>query len=338
MPTCFFRIAAAVLLLTAQLAHSQPKSQLRPYTKSLSATTRIETSVDEFVLWVDKTKWIQYKTGTDGVLEFSNLKSGNIGIKVIPESVSVANLRDAVLTNFKNTAPNAKITVEQQRIVNGRQILALQIVATIGGLPVKYLVYCHTGSSGTIQVVGWMVGSAIRDNSEDITEFLNGLEIADDDASGILKVNSAVTVMYDPKKWKEQDCDHPESDVPTSSYSCTFKPSSGDDDEKVGVVVVTSRMVLPVDYWSKQLLSSLGEVADDAKSKILLKKTLRINGVKVSLVKLTLSGDGESYTVFCYFYSGKAGCVMAMSLVEVSLLSKYEKDLMDFLNGLLISE
>jgi hypothetical protein len=48
--------------------------------------------------------------------------------------------------------------------------------------------------------------------------------------------------------------------------------------------------------------------------------------------------DAYRGIIFGYYYSGKAGTVQVYTVTETSLLPKYEKDFMDFLNGLLVSE
>lgn len=343
MPTWFFRIAAAILLLTAPLAHSQqaptkltgvaPSSQLRSYTKSPSAKKRIETSVGDFALWVDEAKWKQDKSDTAGVLEFSNLNGGVI-VKVIAEDTGIATegLRELVLTNARNAAPNAKITFEENRIVNGRQVLALQMAATVKGIPVKYFGYYHGGTSGTVQVIGVLVGSAFSDNNiEGVTEFLNGLEISDEDLPptgilypGLLRFNSKISVKYDPNKWDQQEVG------PDDPEDLHF----ADDDAKAEIVA--ENISIPMDAFPKFVLSNAQDV--DQHAKLISKKICRVNGVKVWFLKLTYQENTTPTIAFAYCYSGKAGTVQVVMSVEKSLLSKYEKDFMEFLNGLLVSE
>jgi len=358
MPARFFRLSAAILLLTGPWAYSQqaPKqptdaafsTQLRSYTKSPSAKKRIEASVGDFALWVDETKWTQDKVDTAGVLEFSNVNKGGLGVRIITEDngVPLDRLREFVLANFKRASNKAKITLEEKRLVNGRQVLALQIAATVKGIPVAYFGYYYGGSSGTIQVIGFMIGAAISpDSIEDLTQFLNGLEISDEDLPptgilfpGLLRFNSAITIKYDPEKWELQE-------DATDPGRFTIKSSSGDDDDGAGVVMM-DRTVLPIDLLPRFVLANLQTV--DAKAKVMSKNIRRVNGAKGWFLKIAFEGDDSGpgkpvgakirWIVFCYCYSGKVGTVQIQMVAKASSLPKHEKDLMEFLNGLLVSE
>src|SRR5260370_1697454 len=100
------RIVAATLL-TASLAFSEarlssigttPSPQLRSYTKTPAAKTRIKTSVDEFALWIDETKWRQEKSDTPAMLIFSHV-NGEVGALIISGGVCMPTtvLRDHIL-------------------------------------------------------------------------------------------------------------------------------------------------------------------------------------------------------------------------------------------------
>ncbi len=346
-----FRVAVCVLVLAVAPAHSQQapdnsaalaaSSRLPSYTKDPTAKKRIETSVGDFALWVDEAKWKQDKAESDGVLEFSNVSRGGVGVKVIVEDTGVplGRLRDLVLANFRSAAEKIKVTFEEKRIVNGRRVLALQVAATVKGLPAKYWGYYYGGSSGTIQVMGWMIGTAARNEDiEELTRFLNGLEISDEDLPatgilfpGLLSLNASTTIKYDAKKW-EQD----ETNDDSHNARFTFKPASGDDDDKVGVIVLADRTELPDNALPKFVLSNFRD--SDPKAKIVYKKRSRINGARLWYLKITMVAEDETGIVFSYCLTGKAGTVQVYGIVETKLLPKYEKDLMEFLNGLLVSD
>ena len=345
------RVAAYMLLIAASPIHSQPSSsksvavlppaRLTSYTKDPAAKKKVQTSVDDFVLWVDDTKWRQNATEPEGGLTFANVTKGGFLVKAIVEDTGapLSRLRELALTNFKKKGEKVKVVSEEKRIVNGRPVLALQVVATVSGLPVKYFGYYYGGSSGSIQLIGMMLGAAItNDNLEELTKFLNGLEVSDEDLpatgilySGLVSVTRSISVKYDSEKWESDESHDGDDDV-----KFTFKPSSGDDDDKIGVAALGDRTEVPIDALPKFVLSNFRET--DPKAKIVSKKRCRVNGTTVWFLKITMTSDDEAGTVYCYCYSGKAGTVQVYGIVATSLLHKYEKDLMEFLNGLLISE
>ena len=58
-----------------------------------------------------------------------------------------------------------------------------------------------------------------------------------------------------------------------------------------------------------------------------------MNGTQVWFVKLDM-GDGE--ILWGYYYSDEGGTVEAEIFADKAFYSEYEKDLMDFINGLRI--
>jgi hypothetical protein len=164
---------------------------------------------------VDVTKWKQEKSDTPGLLTFSHV-NGEVGAAVISDRIGVRTdvLRDLALKIAKRGDPNARITFEEKRIVNGRQVLTVEISTTIEGVPAKTLGYYHGGSSGNIQVIGLIPETVFTKNIGEVTEFLNGLEISDQELptsasregmsnQETLSVNSQVSIKYDPKKWRQ---------------------------------------------------------------------------------------------------------------------------------------
>ncbi len=159
----------------------QPPPQSRAYYKSPSAHKPIKTAIGDFVIWVDETQWTCKPEKTDA-LRFLHAH-GDAGARVITTrpGIPTDRLKDVALANARKIDPNAKIVFEEKRLVNGREVLALQIAATAKGIPFRYFGYYHGGTSGAIQMVAYTVESAFSDSLETFTDFLNGLEILDKD-------------------------------------------------------------------------------------------------------------------------------------------------------------
>ena len=183
-----FRIVVATLL-TAAVAYSQagPSNpgtssapQVRSYTKAPAAKTRIKTSVDDFVLWIDETKWKLEKSDNPHQLIFSHVNGEALAlVSSYRIGMTTTALRDSILNAQKNEDPNVQINLEEKRTVNGRQVLAIQVSTTEKGVPIRYFGYYHGGSSGIISVVGRTAETLFSKNRGAVTEFLNGLEISD---------------------------------------------------------------------------------------------------------------------------------------------------------------
>jgi hypothetical protein len=239
-------VVAVATILTASLAYSHAgtsrigttsSSQLRSYTKALTAKTRIKTSVEEFVFWMDEAKWKQEKSDNPHLLKFSYVNS-DIGAVIISGRIGIPTtvLRDKVLKSGQETDPSAQITFEEKRIVNGQQVLVIEISTTMEGELYKFLGYFHGGASGSIAVIGIVPETLFTKNKGDLTEFLNGLEIAEQELRTSasrevisnkenLSVNPKVRIEYDPQKWKQAKS--------TEVATFLFTHSSGDGYVKI---------------------------------------------------------------------------------------------------------
>lgn len=338
------RIVAATLL-TVSLAYSQagPSSlganhppQLRSYTKPPAAKTRIKTSVEDYVLWIDETKWKEDKSDTPGMLRFSHV-NGEAFAVVVTDHIGIPTdvIRDVVLQSAKRVDPNARITSEDKRIVNGRQVLAVEMSFTLEGVPVKMLGYYHGGSSGNVHVIGILPETAFSKNIGEVTEFLNGIEISDQEVpssasreampkAGLLLLNSRMSVKYDPNKWKQQRVD--------AVGHFTFTHSSGDG----YAMVIAERISAPIDSLPDIVLSTIQ--SKDPNAAIVFKEKRKVNGTDVWFMKLETELNGIPLVYCGYYYGGKGGTVQVVAFTGKSLFSEFEKDFMDFLNGLSISE
>ena len=339
-----FRIVAATFL-TASLAFSEagpssigttPSPQLRSYAKTPAAKTRIKTSVDDFALWIDETKWKQEKSDTPGLLTFLHV-NGEVGALIISGRIGMPTtvLRDNVLKRGRENDPNAQITFEENRTVNGRQVLALEISTTMEGESYKFLGYYYGGASGSIAVIGMIPETVYTKNIGEVSEFLNGLEISDQELpssanrevipnQGSLSVNSKVRIEYDPQKWRRTRTNQIATFI--------FTHTSGDG----YVRVMSERLSAPFDSLPDIVLSNLQ--SEDPNARIMFKEKRRVNGADVWFLKMDAEINKVPLVLCGYYYSGKSGTVQVVTITGKSLFSEFEKDFMDFLNGLWISE
>lgn len=171
-----------VRFVASSATTSKPSQSISIHVKSSSATKRLPTPFGKFAMWIDPEKWTTVESQETGVLTFEN-RSGDGYAKIITEKSSLPNdvLKGAVLGRMRKTDPNAEIVLEESRNVNGHTVLVLRIDATVQRVAVSYYGYFHGGTSGTIQVLTYTTKSLFDESSAGFTEFLNGLEIMDDD-------------------------------------------------------------------------------------------------------------------------------------------------------------
>ena len=86
-------------------------------------------------------------------------------------------LKNLALTNAKNAAPDAHITLDEKRRVNGVDVTVLQIKGTIQGIPFIYYGYYYAGKDGCIQILNYTAQNLFDDYKADFLDFLNGFTV-----------------------------------------------------------------------------------------------------------------------------------------------------------------
>ena len=122
-------------------------------------------------------KWTATTTTIPGRQQLRHL-SGDGYAMTISERIAVpmASLKKIVLTNARNAAPDAAITFDETRKVNGATVEAMQITGTTQGIPFRYYGYYFSGTSGTVQIICYTGESLFPDYKADFEELLNGLQ------------------------------------------------------------------------------------------------------------------------------------------------------------------
>jgi hypothetical protein len=259
-------------------------------------------------------------------------------------------LTKLVVERVRDEDAGAKVVMKEQRVVNGREITALQITQTIDKTPTEWFGYFHGGSAGSISVIVMTLKPALVRNHQDFTEFLNGLEISDQDQdlpppapqlsaapasapdpkltapdnSGFLAIGSGMRLQYDPNTWK-----HTKSD---GNGRFEFRHSSGD----AYALVISESESLSMDLLPEIALLNAQRLAPNAA--ITLREKRKVRGTDVWFVKIASEYSGVPFVYCSYDYTGKNGTVQVITYTAPNLLSEYESDFMAFLNGLSISE
>jgi len=295
-------------ILTACLTHAEPAASIP--TKTSAPKTRVQTSVEDFVLQVDETKWKNDPSDTPGMLVFS-LANSETQILVLTSHMELRTemLKEMVLLAAKKGDPNARITSEEKRRLTGRPFLAVEISTTVEGIPIKMLGYGHIGAPGYIQVIAAIPESEYAKNIEAVNDFLNGIEVPDQElitsanremppTQGVLPLGARAEVRYDPHKWRQIRMHE--------ANSFLFTHSSGDGFAKV----LSARLSPPFDALPDIVLSNLQE--EDPQAKILLKEKRKVNGTDVWFLKLEAEINQIPMIMCGYYYSGKTGTVQVV--------------------------
>jgi hypothetical protein len=111
-----------------------------------------------------------------------------------------------------------------------------------------------------------------------------------------------------------------------------FRYSEGDG----FALVIAERLEVPLDLLPDWVLANAQ--AKDPNARIVFKEKRHVHGVDVWFIKMEAEANGIPFVYLNYDYGGKAGTVQVMTYTGRKLFGEFEKDFLDFLNGLSVSE
>lgn len=168
-----------------QASSSSPAA--KSYTKSPAATARLSLADGKAVVNYDAKKWRQDKPGEDpDIHKFSLVldgqDSGCVALAARNETQMAPDMAEAAfLVGVKRQMPDAHVTSEEKRLVNGKEVLCAQVSGTahVNGmtLPMVMLNYFYSGKEGTIMASAIAPGFLFDEHRAELEQFLNGLEI-----------------------------------------------------------------------------------------------------------------------------------------------------------------
>lgn len=142
----------------------------------------VEGSQMPYSIKYNPEKWTVKNSASEEVSEyFFSHVDGDVYGMVIPERIQAdaAGIKKVALANAKAAAPDAKITAEETRKVNGKDLLVLQLTGTVQGIKFQYYGYYYAGKSGVIQFISYTSPELFKQYEKDITDLLNGLAVTE---------------------------------------------------------------------------------------------------------------------------------------------------------------
>jgi hypothetical protein len=133
-----------------------------------------------YVVWYNDSKWSILEKPLIPGSEYSltHVKGDAYAI-IISEriKVPVENLAHIVLEHAQQTSNNARVTRSEKRIVNGLEVMFLEIKGTIQGIDFVYNYYLYSDESGTLQVAAFTSESLYDEYKKDFEDLMNGFTI-----------------------------------------------------------------------------------------------------------------------------------------------------------------
>jgi len=307
---------------------------LRSYGKASSASMRVAMPYGDAVLWIDPSKWKEAsrKEGqiifrhSNGKL-FGLVQSENLG------GIPTASMKDVALLNAQKMDPNATAVVEERRVVNGREMLYLEMKATQANIPFHFAGYYHGGVKSDLQVLAYTLESEFTAGKPELEEFINGLEVNEalspesTPVTGTSKEPEFISfgqfrLQYKADRW---------------TASRVAETGTWQFDHKKGDAIVkfiAERAEIQTKELSKLSLDRFRE--QDPQMRILKESSRPISGVEVMSVRFDVVVKGIPVSALAYFYGGKEGSLQIVGLAGQNIFGEKQADVQELLDGLVI--
>ncbi len=135
-----------------------------------------------------------------------------------------------------------------------------------------------------------------------------------------------IVLWVDPQIWKRNEA----ADNPPEAFA--FINKSGDVIGAIG----TSGFGMSMKAWISAFIEDQRRRA--SAFKVVYEKNRVVNGGKVLCLRIEETVEGMPIIMYGYLYTGKNGMVSLQTITPQNLYPKYESEMTDFLNGLVIND
>jgi hypothetical protein len=163
---------------TTESTRSTRQSETKEFRKDAAATKAIPADVGDATLWLDSAKWVEYSS-EPGAIRFNHVNKHVLGWMLADKTggIRTSAMKDMALRTSRRVDRNARISREERRIVNGREVLHLEIILTENSVPIRFAGYYHGGLKSNLQVVAYCAAAEFEGYQKEVNEFINGIEI-----------------------------------------------------------------------------------------------------------------------------------------------------------------
>ncbi len=146
--------------------------------RPITSTSKASILKGRAAIYYNPKKWKPKGNEEGGRSGFIHAE-GDAQAIIITERIQMPmeNLEKVALDNARSAAPDAVVSRRETKRVNGLDIVALQINATIQGTKFCYYNYYFSNEKGAIQVLTFTSQNLFNEFKPDFEEFLNGLVI-----------------------------------------------------------------------------------------------------------------------------------------------------------------
>ncbi len=131
-------------------------------------------------VWFDPNKWTK-QSDSQQLSQSASIsmvhKSREAYAMVIAERIPVplATLKSFALENAKKAAPDVKIVLEENKKINGADVLVMDMAGTLRGIPFRYHGLYWSSDKGAVQVVTYTSQNIFEEYKSDLDNLLYGV-------------------------------------------------------------------------------------------------------------------------------------------------------------------
>lgn len=301
--------------------------------KSAAATTRVAVPFGDALFWMDGARWKeQSREGGRVVFLGDDEKSFGMIVSEGLGGVPTSSMKNVALTNAKKLDPDARVVFEERRVINGRELLYLEMDVTGQGIPFRFTGYYHGGTKSNLQVIGYTVRGEFEATRKGLEEFINGIEIREPSAPEPAKTVEAdpglltygnFLLKFDPEVWK--------ADPPSSAGTWQLASRTGEAYAKL----IAEKYEIPIDSLQQIALEKMKE--QDPKMRLVSKREVTVSGVRVRELQIDTAPGGIPVTFLGYYYGGKGGAVQLLTWSAPAEFASQRAVLQSLLDGLVIN-
>jgi Putative bacterial sensory transduction regulator len=150
--------------------------QPAPAARKADGEGLLRLGVEDLRVRFDPRKWTSTEAGDTGRFSLKHKAGDGYGLVIVERvPIPLDSFPAIALENAKKADPNAKITLQEKRKVNGLDVWFLKMEAVVKGIPLSYRGYYYGGEKGAVQLLTFTSSGLLGEYESDFLALLNGL-------------------------------------------------------------------------------------------------------------------------------------------------------------------
>lgn len=166
---------------TEQTPSESPSSPSKESTEEAS-TTMLQGEKVQYSVSYDSQLWERSNdTGNeDAEFELRHVEQDTYGMIIAERpKFGLDNLRDIAIENMDAVGEDREIIAEEKRVIDGKEMVELQVNLSIDGFPVTYFSRYYSGEEGSIQFITFTYQNLFEERKAAMADLLDSLVIAE---------------------------------------------------------------------------------------------------------------------------------------------------------------